>query len=325
MPGGFSFAVQAVPTTGEEWLAIARDVEARGFTTLCVSDHPGTTLSPFVALGAAAATTTSLRLGTAVVNVGVRHPFDVAADAASLARISPGGVELGVGAGHTPSEWAAIGRDHPPAAERVERLVEAIPIIRRLLAGERVDHEGTHFQLRDARLEFAPSHEVPLLVGGNRALARATAAQVDAFEFSGLGRTLPDGHFHEPRWSTADIDALVAAFQDGVGSPTPQRTPELGALIQMVAVTDDADRVARAFLDDIEARVPPGTALPTVDDLLAAPFVLIGTVAEIVEQLWAARARWGFTRYTVRAGTLDAMTDVLRVLGEREALAPTSP
>ena len=137
-----SFAVQAAPTTADDWAVLARRVEAEGFASLCVADHPGSTVSPFVALGVAAAATSTVKLGTAVVNMGVREPLDVAADVATLDRLSNGRAELGVGAGHTPGEWTAIGRDCPPAPARIERLVEAIPLLRGLLAGETVDHAG---------------------------------------------------------------------------------------------------------------------------------------------------------------------------------------
>jgi probable F420-dependent oxidoreductase len=288
---------------------LAQRVEAEGFATLCVADHPGLTASPFVALAAAASVTSVVGLGTAVVNVGVREPLDVAADVATLDRLSGGRAELGVGAGHTPSEWTAIGRKHPSAGERIERLVEAIPLLRALLAGETVDHDGRHFHLRAARLECGPTRRVPLLVGGNRAIARATAAMADVVEVSGLGRTLPDGQFHELRWSTDDVDRLVAAVHEGAG----ESVPRLGALVQLVAVTDDAEHAASRFLSSAAERLPRET-LPTIAELLAGPFVLIGTVTEIVDKLTAARARWGFTRYTVRAGALDAVADVMRAL-----------
>jgi probable F420-dependent oxidoreductase len=304
-----SFAVQAAPSTVDQWVELAQRVEAEGFATLCVADHPGLTMSPFVALGAAAAATSVVGLGTAVVNLGVREPLDIAADVATLDRLSGGRAELGVGAGHTPSEWTVVGRTYPSARERIERLIEAIPLLRALLDGETVDHEGRHFRLRGARLEQTPTRRVPLLVGGNRALARGTAAMADVVEVSGLGRTLADGQFHELRWSFEDIDRLVAAVRDGAG----ERVPRLGALVQFVAVTDATERAATRFLTSAAERLPPET-LPTVGEVLAGPFALVGTLSEIVEKLTAARARWGFSRYTVRAGALDALADVMRAL-----------
>jgi alkanesulfonate monooxygenase SsuD/methylene tetrahydromethanopterin reductase-like flavin-dependent oxidoreductase (luciferase family) len=70
-------------------------------------------------------------------------------------------------------------------------LAELVPIVKSLLAGEVVDHEGDHFRLHEARLEIAPSRRVPLLVGGNsRSLIRLGAAEADVVEVGGLGRTL---------------------------------------------------------------------------------------------------------------------------------------
>src|SRR5262249_33427878 len=149
-----------------------------------------------------------------------------------------------------------------------------------------------------------------LLVGANHpTLVRAGAECADTVEISGLGRTLPDGHLHELRWRPRDIDATVQAFRAAAGS----RPVELGALVQLVVDTDDADGVAQRFLASVAERQPRGR-LPTVEELLAAPFVLIGTVAEIAAKLLAARRRWGIARYTVRAPTIDIMAAVLAAL-----------
>jgi alkanesulfonate monooxygenase SsuD/methylene tetrahydromethanopterin reductase-like flavin-dependent oxidoreductase (luciferase family) len=177
--------------------------------------------------------------------------------------------------GHTPSEWSAIGRTYPSPSRRISRLAELLPIVRRLIAGEIVDHEGSDFRIHEAHLEMAPARRVPVLIGGNsRALVRLGAAEADVVEIGGLGRTLSDGHFHEIRWSTRQIDEMVATFHEAVG---PQR-PKLGALVQLVAVTEDAQQTAQAFLASLANRLPANT-LPTVDELIDAPFVLIRTVA----------------------------------------------
>jgi probable F420-dependent oxidoreductase len=308
--GGITVAVQAAPKAAEEWAALARRVESLGFDALCVADHPGLTVSPFVALAAAASATRTVRLGTAVVNAGVREPLDVASDVATLALVSAGRAFLGIGAGHTPAEWTAVGRAFPPAAARVERLVEMLPQVVALLRGQVLDHDGAHFSLRGASLACAPSHHVPLLVGANHPrLVRLGAEWADVVEISGLGRTLPDGHFHELRWRPREIDTAVRTFRDAAGS----RSTQLGALVQLVVDTDDAGRVAERFLASVAERQPAAT-LPTVDEVLEAPFVLIGTVADIVAKLVAAKRRWGISRYTVREANVDVMAAVLAAL-----------
>jgi len=317
MSADISFAVQAAPADGEGWVSLARRVESMGFEVLSVSDHPGITASPFVALAAVAPVTRSVVLGTAVLNAGVREPLDVASDVASLELLSGGRTLLGLGAGHTPGEWSAIGRSYPSPSDRIARLAEFVPVVRSLLAGEAVNHEGRFFALREARLELAPARPVPLLIGGNsRALVRLGAAEADVVEIGGLGRTLPDGHFHELRWSEREIDQIVATFHEAAGS----RQPRLGALVQFVTVTDDAPRVAEAFLASAAQRQPAAT-LPSIDEVLGTPFVLIGTVVELAQKLLNLRERWGFTRYTIRAGAIDAVGDVMEALRDTGDLA----
>jgi len=196
-------------------------------------------------------------------------------------------------------------------------LAEFVPVVRALLAGEAINHEGRHFRLRDARLELAPPRPVPLLIGGNsRALVRLAAAEADVVEIGGLGRTLPDGHFHELRWSERDVDETVSIFHEAAG----RRNPRLGALVQLVRVTDDAARAAEDFLESAAQRLPAGT-LPSVEEVLGTPFMLMGTVAELAQKLVGQRERWGFTRYTVRSGAIDAIGGVMEALRETEDLA----
>jgi len=112
MPG-IDISIQAAPADLGSWLGLARRLEAGGFRALLAADHPGSGASPWPALGAAAAVTRTLGLGTNVAQAGVREPMHVAADAATLDILAPGRVLLGIGAGHTPREWADIGRDRP--------------------------------------------------------------------------------------------------------------------------------------------------------------------------------------------------------------------
>lgn len=111
---------------------------------------------------------------------------------------------------------------------------------------------------------------------------------------------------------------MVTVFQNAAGS----RQPRLGALIQLAAVTDDPQQTAEAFLASAGNRLPPDT-LPSIEE---APFVLIGTVAQMVEKVLAARARWGFTRYTVRSSSIDAVGEVMAILRRTGDLSdPSTP
>lgn len=294
-----AFALQAVPIDATEWPDTARRAEAAGFDTLLLPDHPGACASPFVALAAAAAVTSTIRLGSYVSNAGVREPMLLATDVATLDVLSGGRALLGIGAGHTPAEWAAVGRTRPDVADRVRRCVAVAEATVALLAGSEVTVDSDVLRMTGARLT-APrpvQDRVPLLVGGgNTRLLDWAGRHADIVGLSGLGRTLPDGHRHTARWRLTEIDAQVAL--------TGGRTLE--ALVQHFAVTDDpAGALAEAA----------GSTGLTVDELRATPFVLVGTVDEIAGAIRDHERRWGITRYALRRPALDLIEPVLARLG----------
>src|SRR5437016_9839801 len=97
----FRFSVHAsLPPAGLGWPAFARRIEALGYGGLVMADHViGNGLSPFPSLAAAAAATTTLRLGTPVLDNDFRNPLLLAREAATVDVISNGRLELGIGAG----------------------------------------------------------------------------------------------------------------------------------------------------------------------------------------------------------------------------------
>jgi hypothetical protein len=143
---------------------------------------------------------------------------------------------------------------------------------------------------------------VPLMIGGSgRRVLRCAAERADVVGLTGLGATLADGHSHSVDWAP---DAVAAGVEDVVRTAgAAGRQPELEALVQHVEVTDDAEAAAQRLAATVE-----GT---TAADLLAAPYVWIGTVEEIRERLVHHREALGIERYVARA---PALADVRRVL-----------
>src|SRR5688572_1509537 len=119
-----------------------------------------------VALAAAAAVTERVGLSTMVVNNELRHPAVLANEAAMVAEVSGGRFTLGIGAGHSEDEHDAIGAPLPAPADRIAHLEEAVIALRGLLAGEAVTTTGPWLHLTEVTASPAPSHPVPLLVGG---------------------------------------------------------------------------------------------------------------------------------------------------------------
>jgi probable F420-dependent oxidoreductase len=290
-----TFSLQALPANATEWLDTARRAEAAGFDTLYTADHPGSCASPYVALAAAAAVTSTIKLGAYVGNAGVREPILLASDVATLDVVSGGRSVLGLGAGHTPAEWAAVGRTRPDVTARIDRCIAVADATRRLLAGEEVTVDRPELTVTAARLtEPRPVQDrVSLIIGGgNRRLLAWAREHADVIGLSGLGRTLPDGHAHSARWRLDQIDEQVSALAGR----------QLEALVQHVEITGDAE----AALADTARR----TGLP-VDELRQVPYLLVGTEDEIVASIREHERRWGITRYAVRRPALDALTGVL--------------
>ncbi|MFC4145836.1 LLM class flavin-dependent oxidoreductase [Micromonospora mangrovi] len=302
------FSVQANPTDATRWLDLARRVEAAGFDALLAGDHPGHGASPFVALAAAAAVTSTLGLGSYVSNAGVREPILLATDVATLDVLSGGRARLGLGAGHTPAEWRAVGRERPDVATRVGRCVAVAESVRDLLAGQEVTVDTPELVVRSARLTGPRPVQarVPLTLGtANSTLLRWAGAYADVVGLTGFGRTLADGHAHDVRWRADQLDAQLAHVSAGAaGRAAP---PAVEVLVQHVAVTDDAAAAAAPIAAD--------TGL-TVAELLATPFVLIGTPEEIVAAVAAHRRRWGVTRFVVRADAVGPLGPLLPRLAE---------
>lgn len=283
----------------------AQRAEAAGFDVLHTADHVlPDCWPPLLGLQAAADVTETIRLCPLVINNDLHHPVLLANQVAALDRLSGGRAELGIGAGHSFTEYAAIGQAFDPPGVRKVRMLDAVTILRRLFDGEEVVHAGDHHDIDRAR-SMAPLQEhLPILVGVNGGPGPlATAAEVaDTLGLTMTGRTLADGQSHEVRWEADRLDRTVATIREAAA--TRDRPLELQALVQSVQITDDREKATRATLDRVS-----GLAL---DDALVTPFLAIGTVGEVADHLRMVRERWGFSYLTVRS--IDAFAPVIAEL-----------
>jgi probable F420-dependent oxidoreductase len=143
---------------------------------------PGSMLS-FIA-----ARTTSIRLGTYVYLLGLRHPFITARSFGTLDWVSDGRAVIGAGAGWLRSEWEALEID---PATRGERLDEAIAVCRRLWTEESVANDGPHFRFAEVAFEPKPvQRPIPIYIGGESAPALRRAGRLGD-GWIGMGHT-PD-------------------------------------------------------------------------------------------------------------------------------------
>ena len=305
----FRFGVNALSAGSRaEWAAKARKLEDMGYWMLSVPDHLTEMLAPMPALVAAAAATTRLRVGTNVLNNDLRHPVLVAREAATVDLLTDGRLQLGLGAGYMRSEYEQAGLSYDPGRTRVERLAEAVAIIKQLLAGETVSLAGRHYRVTDHAIHPRPVQRPhpPILIGGNGPqLLTLAAREADIVGLTGItfrrGGTEPD-----LAGCRADaVDERVRLIKDAAGIRGEQL--ELNALVQRVLVTDDRRRAAAELAVGRWSQLSP-------DEILESPYVLIGTVDQMVEDLKARRARWGISNYAIHEPYLDALAPVVERL-----------
>ena len=118
----------------------------------------------------------SIRFGTQVYNIGLRHPFSTARAVTTLDVVSGGRVEFGIGASWLKEEWDAVGLDFHSRGRRVD---EAIEVCRRLWSEEVIEHHGEFFDFEAVMFEPKPVQKPwpPLHIGGDAPAALARAAR----------------------------------------------------------------------------------------------------------------------------------------------------
>ena len=294
---------------GADWADKARKVEALGYSVLCVPDHLAELLAPLPALAAAAAATKHLRVGTAVLNNDFRHPVLLAREAATLDVLSDGRLELGLGAGHMQSEYEQVGLAFDPGATRVERLEEAVVIVKRLLEGEPVTFGGRHYRVTGHTIHPRPIQRPrpPVFIGGNAPrLLTVAAREADIVGLTGItfrrGGKEPD----VSDFRASVVDERVRLVRETAGD----RSLELNALVQRVIVTDDRRKAAEELAVGRWAQLRP-------EEILESPYVLVGTEDRIVEDLQARRERWGISYVTTHELFMDALAPIVARLGGR--------
>ena len=267
-----------------------------------MSDHFGRQLSPFPALAAAAAATSTLRLGTLVACNDFRHPLMLAKEAATLDVLSDGRFELGIGAGWSADDYDKTGIRQDSPGIRVERLQEAVTLIKNAWSGEPFSFSGIHYTVTDYTGAPRPLQQPtpPLLIGsGAPKLLAVAAREADIIGFA----PRPRGDGSSPSWYDISPDSLDRKLQ-WVREAARQRTAplELSCLVSAVEITRDTgaavERLARRF----------GIA---ADAVLNSPHIWVGSVDAICAQLLLRREQFGISYQTI--------------VGDYETLAAAAP
>jgi probable F420-dependent oxidoreductase len=163
----FRFGLHFSDMPIEGWAERARSYERLGFATITLTDHLVVPQwEPVAALGAIAAVTERIRVGTLVLDTALRNPVLTAKSAATIDRLSGGRFELGLGAGYVAANFAAAGLPFEPAADRVARLAETVSLVQRLWSEPSTTVHGRFYNVTDSPM-VAPAPVRPrLLIGG---------------------------------------------------------------------------------------------------------------------------------------------------------------
>jgi alkanesulfonate monooxygenase SsuD/methylene tetrahydromethanopterin reductase-like flavin-dependent oxidoreductase (luciferase family) len=284
--------------------AYAAAVEDAGLDRLWIGDHisfrGGQGYDGLIQATALASLTRRVMVQTAVYLLPLRHPLAVARQVASVAELAPGRLVFGVGVGgDDPAEVTNSGVE---LRSRGRRMDESLGIVRRLLAGEVVDHHGEHFHLDGASIVPTPAPAVPVVVGGrsDAALRRAgrlaegwLGVWVSPQRFDSSVATVAEAAAEAGRGDTAWQHGLLVwcGFAESTAAARPALAGAMEDLYQMpferFAATSPhgtPEQVTAALLPYVEAGVSTFLLAAVADDPKAA----VAAAAEVRSRLRGA-------------------------------------
>jgi probable F420-dependent oxidoreductase len=289
----------------DDWPAFARRAETLGYAAIYVTDHLGGQLSPLTALATAAAHTDSIRIGSYVFANDFRHPLILAREAATLDRLSGGRLELGLGAGWMRSDYRQLGMPYDRPGVRIDRLQESFDIIRRLLRGETVTHDGPFYRLERARVAPAPvqqPHPPIMLAGGGPRMLRFAAREAQivglAPQMTVTGR---------PMLRLASDDALagrVETIRQAAGNRFDAL--ELNAFVADAGVVGSSQPIGATLAAFVKSAGPAAIG--------GSPYLLYGTLAQLREAMLRRRQRSAISSYGIPARAMEAFAPLVAEL-----------
>ncbi|MFZ1161812.1 TIGR03621 family F420-dependent LLM class oxidoreductase [Mycobacterium sp.] len=296
-------AYAAVAPTMSAWRDQARMAEDLGYSSLYTSDHLDAQFGPLVAMTVAAEATSTLNVGSFVLNNDFRQPVVLAKEIATLGLAAEGRVEVGLGAGWLRDDYEQAGLEFDELAVRVDRLAESLTVMKTLWSEGEATFAGKHYAVRGAHCDPRPASPPRVMVGGgSRRLLTLAAREADTVGINanlGIGDKSAD----TPIEDTLDrYDRCLSWVREAA----PDRFGSIEFQIVAFATRIVASRRAAA-------RTATMLGLPG-EDALELPIVLIGSPDELSEQLLKRRERWGFSNVVVPAEAMESFAPVVAQL-----------
>jgi probable F420-dependent oxidoreductase len=282
-----------------EWRERAREAEALGYSALYIHDHLTPQFGPLVAAAVAAEATTTLHVGTLVLNNDLRNSVVLAREIATLGLAAEGRVEIGFGAGYEESDYVATGITFDNPVTRVDRLEESLLVMTALWREGAITFEGKHLKVRSAICEPRPTVPPRVIIGGASKRILGIAAQYA--DIVGVNRLAPSkaGGDLDRMYAVDHFDHCLDLIRQAAGDRFD--SIELQITAAYVVVLKSSRTAGRAA----------GMLGFASDNALDSPAVLIGTVDDLCERLWQRREKWGFSHIAVPE---EAMADFAPVV-----------
>ena len=304
----FRFGVQSRSMGPREaWLASIRRIEALGYSSVSWADHFVGGLDPVASLAAAAVATERLRLTSFVFDNDFRHPAVLAMSAGTIDILSGGRLELGIGAGWMKPEYTQTGIPFDPPGVRIARLEETLQLLTQLFTGKPVTFRGEFYQVEELTLPPVPvqqPHPPFVIGGGSRKILTLAGKYADIVGIT--NRALPDGAKDLEDLTAEAMERKVGWVREGAGTRFSQI--ELNMICVRVVITDDREAAAAEMARQLPL---------SVEQILDAPSILIGSVDQISETLQERRDRFGVSNIVIVEPMMEAFAPVVAQLAGR--------
>jgi probable F420-dependent oxidoreductase len=254
----------------------------------------------------AADATSSLRLGTLVLDNDYRHPLVLAKEFATLDVLSEGRVEIGLGAGWMRSDYQASGIPYDRPGVRISRFEEGLAIITGLMGDEPFSFSGEYYTITksDGLPKPVQKPRPPVLVGGGGKRVLSVAAR--EADIIGINFALTEGEVNPKVAATGTAAATrekLGWVREAAGARYQEL--ELNTTVFFSILTDDRKGMAE--------RVASGFGMQA-EELFHSPHVLIGTVEQMIEDLQRYREEFGFSYVVFSGDVFEQMAPVVKKL-----------
>ncbi len=238
----------------------------------------------------------------------------LAAEAATLDLLSDGRLEFGLGPGWFHYDYTVAGLPFDPASVRIQRLAEAVQLIKGLWGDGPVTFNGSTYQVQDLDLHPKPMqrpHPPIFIGGGGKKVLTLAAREANIIGLDVKGTTA--GAKDLATTAAAMIEQRIGWIREAAGPRLADL--EIQIVIWAIAITNDRRQGAEQIASMLASWPATVTANPpSADHILESPQFLIGTVEQIAADLQQRRARYGISYITVFGDSIDSFSPVVALL-----------